>query len=59
MQPKQGVTHAGKLTKAQAKIDWHQPAELLERAIRAYQPWPVSHCWVEGAQVHGGTGGGL
>jgi len=38
------VTYAHKLLKAEAALDWHLPATELERQIRAYNPWPVSHC---------------
>jgi methionyl-tRNA formyltransferase len=34
------ATSAPKLTRAQGKIDWSEPAELIERKIRAYDPWP-------------------
>lgn len=36
------ATYASKLTKAEAEMDWQQPAEKLERHIRAFNPWPVS-----------------
>jgi methionyl-tRNA formyltransferase len=36
------VTYAHKLTKDEAMIDWHQPAEIIERAVRAFNPWPVA-----------------
>ncbi len=36
------VTYAYKLTKDEAIIDWHQPAEVIGRMIRAYNPWPVA-----------------
>ncbi|MEM7081426.1 MAG: methionyl-tRNA formyltransferase [Pseudomonadota bacterium] len=38
-----GVTYAHKLTKAEARIDWRQRADEIERQIRAFNPWPVSH----------------
>ena len=31
---------APKLTKAQGRIDWRQPAEAIERLVRAMGPWP-------------------
>jgi len=34
------ATPAPKLTREDGKIDWKQPAEALERRIRAYNPWP-------------------
>lgn len=38
------ATYAQKLVKAEAQINWQQPASELDRQIRAYQPWPVSFC---------------
>ncbi|MFC1750492.1 methionyl-tRNA formyltransferase [Pseudomonadota bacterium] len=35
--------YASKLTKAEARIDWSQPAIALERLVRAFNPWPVAH----------------
>ncbi len=34
--------YARKLTKEEARIDWRQPALILERKIRAFDPWPVA-----------------
>jgi methionyl-tRNA formyltransferase len=36
------ASYAPKLTRADGRIDWHEPAELIERKIRAYTPWPGS-----------------
>lgn len=36
------ATYAGKLSKQEAEIDWSQPAEQLERNVRAFNDWPVS-----------------
>ncbi len=44
-------TYAKKLTKEEAKIDWHQTAETIERNIRGYNPWPVAHTTIEGQTV--------
>ena len=41
-QPAAGVTHAPKLQKREAVIDWSRPAVEIERQIRALQPWPVA-----------------
>lgn len=41
-QPETGVTYARKLTKAEAQLDWSQPADKLARQVRAFNPWPVS-----------------
>jgi len=39
-QPEAGMTYAPKLTKADARLDWTQPAAVLDRRIRALNPWP-------------------
>jgi methionyl-tRNA formyltransferase len=39
-QPANGVTYAPKLAKADGRLDWTQPAEALDRRIRALTPWP-------------------
>ncbi len=39
--------YATKLNKAEAKINWSQPAEQIECAIRAYNSWPVAYCEYE------------
>lgn len=42
-QPEEGVTYAEKLTKEEARINWAEPAELLDRKIRAFNPAPCAH----------------
>lgn len=44
-QPQTGITYAQKLTKEEAKIDWHQPAPVIEQKISAFNPVPGA--WVE------------
>ncbi|MDO9601372.1 MAG: methionyl-tRNA formyltransferase [Rhodocyclaceae bacterium] len=39
-QPTRGVTYANKITKDEAAIDWTQPAAVIERRIRAFDPFP-------------------
>jgi len=34
------ATHAPKLTREDGRINWKQPAEGIERRIRAFNPWP-------------------
>jgi methionyl-tRNA formyltransferase len=41
-QPEDGVTYAHKLHKSEAHIDWHQPAVVIDRKIRALNPWPIA-----------------
>ncbi|MGP9497567.1 methionyl-tRNA formyltransferase [Halomonas sp. AOP43-D1-4] len=43
-QPEEGVTYATKLSKAEAELDFTQPAERLAHKIRAFNPWPVAWC---------------
>ncbi|MBU0649084.1 methionyl-tRNA formyltransferase [Patescibacteria group bacterium] len=38
------ATVAKSLTRDDAKIDWHEPAERVERKIRAFDPWPGTFC---------------
>lgn len=42
------VTYAAKLDKAEAQIDWEDSAIVLDRKIRAFNPWPVA--WGEVAE---------
>jgi methionyl-tRNA formyltransferase len=39
-QPEEGVTYAAKLDKAEAPLDFSQPAAVLARRIRAFDPVP-------------------
>ncbi|MDP1902543.1 MAG: methionyl-tRNA formyltransferase [Rubrivivax sp.] len=39
-QPAAGATYARKIEKAEATIDWREPAEVLERRLRAFDPFP-------------------
>jgi methionyl-tRNA formyltransferase len=45
-QPEAGVTYASKIGKAEARIDWTLPAAVIERRIRAFDPFPgaVTEC---------------
>jgi methionyl-tRNA formyltransferase len=42
-QPVEGVTYAAKIDKAEATIDWRQAAPVLERRVRAFDPFPGAH----------------
>jgi methionyl-tRNA formyltransferase len=54
-QPQDGVTYAHKLDKHEARLDWGQPAEVLARKVRAFDPWPVAEAEVAGERlrIHG------
>ncbi len=42
-QPQEGVTYAHKIEKAEAVIDWTQPATAIARRVRAFDPFPGAH----------------
>jgi len=42
------VTYASKLSKSEALIDWHRSAEVLDRLVRAFNPWPVAQTTANG-----------
>jgi methionyl-tRNA formyltransferase len=44
-QPDDGATYAKKVDKAETRIDWAQPAEQVERQVRAFAPSPGA--WFE------------
>lgn len=46
-QDPQKVTHASKITKEQALIDWFTPGEEIERKIRAFNPWPIAYTMID------------
>lgn len=39
-QPETGVTYSQELEKEDGRLDWNQPAIVLDRQIRAVTPWP-------------------
>ena len=39
-QPSDGVTYASKIAKSEARIDWNQAAIVIERRMRAFDPFP-------------------
>jgi methionyl-tRNA formyltransferase len=50
-----GITYAHKLDKAEARLDWSQPAATLARKVRAFNPWPMAEAMLGGerVRVHG------
>lgn len=50
-QPGDGVTYAHKIEKAEAAIDWTQPADVIERRIRAFDPFPGASAQLRGETV--------
>jgi methionyl-tRNA formyltransferase len=60
-QPVDGITYAHKIDKAEAAIDWRQDASVIERRLRAFDPFPGAtaqlgdatiKCW-RGVTVNG------
>ncbi len=47
-QPDEGVCYAHKIEKAESDIDWAQPAALIERRLRAFDPFPGGLSHLEG-----------
>ena len=45
------VAYAHKLEKTEAKLDWTQPADVLARKVRAFNPWPMAEAMLEGERV--------
>ncbi|WP_370179504.1 methionyl-tRNA formyltransferase [Alteriqipengyuania sp.] len=45
------ATHAPKIDKAEARIDWKQDAVQVERQVRAFTPWPGAFFEYEGERV--------
>jgi methionyl-tRNA formyltransferase len=50
-QPQTGVTYAHKIEKAEAAIDWSQPAAVIDRRIRAFDPFPGAQSVLDGENV--------
>ena len=50
-QPSEGVTYAHKIDKAEAKLDWAQPAVTLANKVRAFNPWPMTEAQLAGERV--------
>jgi len=46
-----GVEYAHKLDKAEARLDWNEPAVALARKVRAFDPWPVAEGLLDGERV--------
>ncbi|WP_252177750.1 methionyl-tRNA formyltransferase [Endozoicomonas sp. 4G] len=43
--------YAHKMSKEEARIDWHQPAADLDCLVRAFNPWPVATTELEGNAI--------
>ncbi len=43
--------YAAKIHKTEALLDWRLPATALERRVRAFDPWPVAHTYLDGERL--------
>jgi methionyl-tRNA formyltransferase len=50
-QPDEGATYAPKLGRADGRLDWTQPAAVLDRRVRALNPWPGTFAHLGGATL--------
>ncbi len=51
LQPSEGVTLTRPLRRKDGRLDPERPARLLERQVRAYQPWPGSFIETEAGRL--------
>lgn len=45
------ATHCSKIQKKSADINWSLSAIQIERAVRAYQPWPIAYSHLSGQLI--------
>ena len=50
-QPEEGVTYAAKIDKAEARVNWDQPAQAVANHICGLSPFPGAWCDVAGERV--------
>lgn len=50
-QPEEGVTYAAKIDKAESRLDFTQPAEAVERQVRAFNPMPGAWFDLNGERI--------
>lgn len=50
-QPDDGITYAAKIDRAEAVLDWRQPAAALDRVVRAFDPAPGASTHLGGEAI--------
>ncbi|MDD4412438.1 MAG: methionyl-tRNA formyltransferase [Patescibacteria group bacterium] len=45
------ASYVGLIKKQDGLIDWTEAAELIERKVRAFSPWPSAWTWLNGQQL--------
>lgn len=52
-QPEDGVVYAAKIAKGEARLDWDQPAQTVQRLVMGLSPFPGAWCEMDlGGKVH-------
>ncbi|MEN3110999.1 methionyl-tRNA formyltransferase [Uliginosibacterium paludis] len=51
VQPEEGVTYAHKIDKAESQLDFRQPANVLARKLRAFDPFPGGAATIRGTPL--------
>ncbi|MCK9357360.1 MAG: methionyl-tRNA formyltransferase [Dehalococcoidia bacterium] len=51
VQNEREATYSGKVGVEDGLLDWTQPATVLSRGVRAYNPWPGCHTFWEGQRL--------
>ena len=46
------ATYTGLIRKSDGEIDWSSPASVIERAVRAYHPWPLAFTTFKGLRLN-------
>ena len=50
-QESEGVMLAPKILKSEGRIDWNRDAKMIDRQIRAFQPWPGAYTSLNGTRI--------
>lgn len=50
-QPNTGISHAPRVTSAEARVDWHAPANTVDQQIRATTPAPGAWTTLQGRRL--------
>ena len=51
VQPEAGVTYAHKIEKAEAAVDWRDSAQVIQRRVRAFDPFPGAQAQLGGETI--------
>lgn len=50
-QPAFGATYASLVDKEDGRLDWNRPVEQVDRAVRAFSPWPGAFTFAAGKRL--------